>query len=125
MQQPTNEKNNEAKPILISNNPPPSLDVVFNLISQEFIPDSYTTLNEALVMIEEGWWFFIDVYRSLYPEFPQMDFEEFVKQITNKVPSLSSVKEMLSKTSMSKAIGCFKNYKTTIPCYGAIILDEV
>ncbi|KAL7715177.1 hypothetical protein QTN25_007393 [Entamoeba marina] len=102
---------------------PPTLTKVLQLITAEFIPSDAPSLNDALLMIEEAWWYYIDVYRLLYPELPRMDLNDFVKTITSSVQSLNYVKEMLKTTNIEQAVNDFKIFKTNIPCYGAIILD--
>ncbi|EKE37690.1 hypothetical protein ENUP19_0265G0049 [Entamoeba nuttalli] len=103
---------------------PPTLSKVLQLLILEFVPDKLPSFNDKLLMIEEAWWYYIDVYRLLYPELPRLEFIDFVKQIAFCVPTQSLLQNELNTTSPDILLSDFNNFKSTIPCYGAILMDE-
>ncbi|ELP90585.1 hypothetical protein EIN_020540 [Entamoeba invadens IP1] len=104
--------------------PPPSVTRVFQMIVSEFVPDDLPTINDKLLMLEESWWYYIDVYRLLYPELPPSEFSDFVIKAASLVPCLFPMKPALGPNTLERTLSEFNAYKSNIPCYGAILLDE-
>lgn len=103
----------------------PSPYSVLQMVTLEFVPEGLSTLNDTLVMLEEAWWYYIDVFRLIFPELPTLEFNEFIKQATCCVPYLQSAYLQLSTSlSLDHILNDFNLYKAKIPCYGAIIMDE-
>ena len=97
---------------------------MFKALHAEFVPTGSLTRMELLLMVEEMWWYYIDVYRLLHPDNPSLAFDAFVF-VSSRVVRALAVLERPSSTSsaFAKLSAEFAKYKNSIDCYGAVILD--
>ena len=104
--------------------PIPTMTKILQTLTMEFVSHPTCSVNETLLQIEEAWWYYIDVYRLIYPELPQLDLPQFVDLISKSIITLQFIKTTIDKSSIDKIMSEFQSYKQKIDCSGAILLDK-
>ena len=69
--------------------------------------------------IELAHWFYLDFNCSENSSLPKCSFHEFARIIFNHIPFLNS-----HLFQLETIIGNWKEYESSVPTYGAILLDE-
>eukprot|EP01132_Coremiostelium_polycephalum_P005949 gene5949-7409_t len=98
------------------------VDIFYDLASRFVInipQEELESFERLLFQIEAAYWFYDDFYREERPSLPKYSLAEFTKAFFYHCPLLkdhqNSVEEILKK---------FSEYKTRVPVFGAIILNQ-
>lgn len=75
--------------------------------------------NRILFNVELAHWFYLDFYCVENKKYPTVGMRDFATQIFNHVPSLKE-----SAANIDDILARWKEYKMSVPTYGAILLDE-
>jgi mRNA-decapping enzyme subunit 2 len=81
--------------------------------------EEFESFDRLFFQIEEAHWFYEDFYREHNKSLPSLNFRQFVDKMFEHCPVLSPFREAIEKYIQS-----FYEYKTTVPVYGAIILNQ-
>lgn len=81
--------------------------------------EEFESFDRLFFQIEEAHWFYEDFYREHNKSLPALSFRQFVDKVFEHCPVLSPFREAIEKYIQS-----FYEYKTTVPVYGAIILNQ-
>ncbi|KAH3758367.1 mutT/nudix family protein [Pelomyxa schiedti] len=104
---------------------PPTMPTIMVTLAQNFIPDEILatvhTVEPLFIYVEEAWWYYKDIYCKVYPQLPKMNLERFAQNLFLNSPQLSFIGKSIS--NFSEVVANFKNWKASVPCAGAIVLD--
>ncbi|KYR01358.1 hypothetical protein DLAC_01946 [Tieghemostelium lacteum] len=99
---------------------------ILNSLSNTFINEiNFTSFEDLFMLIEEAYWYYIDIYLVQNTRLPKPEFPIFAEMILKNNERLLPLHEALLSTSsyfdMNKK---FEKFKRLIPRYGAIILNK-
>lgn len=122
-QQQRRSKRNALKHQAIPNSRNMGLKEIMDDLTIRFImncpEEEFESFDRLFFQIEEAHWFYEDFYREHNKTLPAMNFRVFVDKVFEHCPVLSPFREAIEGYIQS-----FYDYKTTVPVYGAIILNQ-
>ncbi|EGC36740.1 hypothetical protein DICPUDRAFT_46996, partial [Dictyostelium purpureum] len=102
---------------------PPTLNEIFDDLSSRFVlnipAEELSSFERLLFQIEAAYWFYDDFYREDFPQLPKYSMAEFTKNFFSNCPILKH-----HQTSVEEILKSFSDYKTKVPVFGAIILNQ-
>jgi mRNA-decapping enzyme subunit 2 len=81
--------------------------------------EEFESFDRLFFQIEEAHWFYDDYYREHNKTLPSLSFKQFVDRVFEHCSILAPYREAIEKHTQS-----FYQYKSKVPVYGAILLNQ-
>jgi hypothetical protein len=106
--------------------PAPPLVAVLECLAKYFLRHTSTSnkIEDILMDMEEAYWYYIDIYRTVWPELLSVSFDGFTQQMLQNVSFLAAYHfAVINSSDYALVLENFKEYKAQLETCGAILLN--